>query len=292
MKKILVKAVSILVLLNLGSLNKLKAQTQNLSSPDGRIQIEVSMDEQINWSLRFDEQVLIKNIGISMTMNDERSLGLKPKIKAVSREFKEDLIEPQIPHKNAKILSRYNELDLDFDGKYSIIFRAYDDGVAYRFIDHSKNSLQVKYEELSLDFPEGSASYFPKEESMYSHNERLYIHQGLEEFKPGDFCSLPVLFDSNHAKVLITEAALLDYPGMFLQFQANQRLGALHPKYVLKAVANQNDSPDRNQILEEEAPYIAKVGGARAYPWRVFMVAKEDKTFIESNLLTELSEPS
>lgn len=127
---------------------------------------------------------------------------------------------------------------------------------------------------------------------MYSHNERIYVHKSLDEFKNGDFCSLPVLFESGDAKVLISEAALLDYPGMFLQYEENETLTAIHPKFVLQAVANENNSPDRNQTLKEEAPYIAKVSGARAYPWRVFMVANDDGTLIESNLLTELAEPS
>ncbi len=70
---------------------------------------------------------------------------------------------------------------------------------------------------------------------------------------------------------------------------ANGVLKADFPKYVLKAVDNEKNSPDRNQILEEEADYIAKVSGGRAYPWRVFIIGNEDKVFLESNLVTQLS---
>jgi alpha-glucosidase len=292
MNNTLVRIAFIVLLFGLGSVSTVTGQTQILTSPDGRIEIHLSIDNRISWSLSLDNLVVIENANISMTMNNERRLGLSPKLKSTKTLSKEALIEPQIPHKDAKIISKFNELNLQFKGNFALIFRAYNDGVAYRFVDHSKKTTEVFSEELGLDFPEGSKSYFPQEASMYSHNERIYVHKALSEFKNGDFCSLPVLFESGSAKVLITEAALLDYPGMFLQFQDDHSLEGIHPQYVLKAVANENNSPDRNQILEQEAPYIAKVTGNRAYPWRVFMVANEDKTFVESNLLTELSEPT
>lgn len=280
------------LLFGLGFSQLLLGQTQILNSPDGRIEMELSISDQLSWSLRLDDQIVIESTAISMEMSDKRSLGVNPKLKASEIVSKELSIKPQIPHKNSMILSHYNELTLAFKGNFDLIFRAYNDGLAYRFIDHAKKSKDVLFEEMAINFPKGTKSYFPQEESMYSHNERIYIHKPLNEFKTGDFCSLPVLFESGDAKVLITEAALLDYPGMFLQFEEKESLAAIHPKYVLKAVANENNAPDRNQILEEEAPYIAKIPGARAYPWRVFMVANDDRTFIESDLLTELSEPT
>ena len=146
----------------------------------------------------------------------------------------------------------------------------------------SKKTQEVYREELTLEFPQGSSTFFPKEESMYSHNERIYLHQPLAELQQNDFCSLPVMFENTGAKVLITEASLHDYPGMFLRYDGNSLLKADFPKYVLKAVDNEKNSPDRNQILEEEADYIAKVSGGRAYPWRVFMIGDEDKVFLES----------
>lgn len=267
-------------------------QTHTLSSPNGRIQMDLSIADAMSWSLSLDGHTIIERTAISMQMADHRSLGQNARLKASQIVSKQVKIEPQIPHKNSMITSKYNELKLDFRGNFSLHFRAYDDGVAYRFIDHAKKNEEVLFEEMNINFPKGTKSYFPQEESMYSHNERIYVHKALDEFENGDFCSLPVLFQSGDAKVLITEAALLDYPGMFLQYKENKTLTAIHPKYVLQAVANENNSPDRNQTIKEEAPFIAKVSGARAYPWRVFMVANDDATLIESNLLTELAEPS
>jgi len=142
---------------------------------------------------------------------------------------------------------------------------------------------------MTLTFPAGTSSFFPQEESMYSHNEREYLNKNISDITDGEFCSLPVMFDTKKAKVLFTESSLLDYPGLFLAKDRENSFNATFPKYVLKAVPNEASSPDRNQIITEEANFIAKVKGKRSYPWRVFIISDDDRTFVESNLVTQLS---
>ena len=265
------------------------AQIDPVRSPDGRILLEVTAEDHISWTVSLDNSAVIEEAVISMTMDKDRVLGFKPVVKKVKVEQRNEIFEPQIPHRDANIKSNYNEMTLDFKGSYQLVFRVYNDGVAYRFTDLSKKTTEVYSEEMSLHFSEGTSTYFPQEESMYSHNERIYLHKPVDELQLNDFCSLPVMFENNNAKVLFTEASLHDYPGMFLRFDGNGVLKAEFPKYVLKAAANQKNSPDRNQILEEEAEFIAKVSGGRDYPWRVFIIGEDDKVFLESNLVTQLS---
>jgi alpha-glucosidase len=136
MNNTLVRIAFIVLLFGLGSVSTVTGQTQILTSPDGRIEIHLSIDNRISWSLSLDNLVVIENANISMTMNNERSLGLSPKLKSSKTLSKEALIEPQIPHKDAKIISKFNELNLQFKGNFALIFRAYNDGVAYIFVDH------------------------------------------------------------------------------------------------------------------------------------------------------------
>ena len=267
----------------------LLAQIDPVTSPDKRISLQVSTEDQISWTVTLDNLTVIESATISMTMDKDRMLGMRPVIKKVKVTAREELFEPQIPHRDARIESKFNEMTLDFKGGYQLIFRVFNDGVAYRFRDTSKQTTAVYGEELSIKFPEGATTFFPQEESMYSHNERIYLHKPIAELGQGDFCSLPVLFENKTSKVLFTEASLHDYPGMFLRNTGKGILQGDFPKYVLKAVANEAQSPDRNQILEEEADYIAKVSGARDYPWRVFIIGNNDKVFLESNLVTQLS---
>jgi len=114
-----------------------------------------------------------------------------------------------------------------------------------------------------------------------------------------------VLFDSNDTKILFSEASLYDYPGMFLEKTSKNTLVSKFPKYVLKVTSSifdptkgdqklegtENDS-DRTQKIVEEGDYIAKIDGKKEFPWRVFIVSDDDRTFVESNLITQLSESS
>ncbi len=195
-----------------------------------------------------------------------------------------------VSHKDAEIKDEYSELSLTFKGRYKLNFRAYNDGAAYQFIDEGKTSRNVISERVSLTFPKGSRSLFPQEESMYSHNERQYLDKSLSEISSLEFCSLPVLFVTKDAKVLFTETALHDYPGMFMRGNGNTTMDAIFPKYVLEATAS-DVSPDRNQTITKEADYIATTSGERTYPWRVFIISDDDRTFVESNLTFQLSNP-
>jgi alpha-glucosidase len=281
---------SILFVLSLSlNMENCLAQMHELTSPDGKLRVQVNTDKNLKWKAFLNEVEIIESVEMEMMFDEKRSIGSIPKLKSTEVKQKEERIEPVIPNKDRVINSLYKEMTLVMHGKYSVVLRVYNDGIAYRFIDNFKRTERVVSEKMRVDLPDNTMSYFPKEESMYSHNERIYLKQQAEDFKAGDFCSLPVLFDTGAGKVLITEASLHDYPGMFLKYDKDMDFEAVFPKFVLEAVPDVNNSPDRNQILSKEAEYIAEVSGPRAYPWRVFMISDDDRTFIESNLVTQLS---
>jgi len=268
------------------------AQELKLSSPNQQLEIGIDISEKISWDVILKGTIIIENAIISMNMGNSRIIGNSPKLRSKSIESKTENIAVQIPNKDANIINNYNQLTLNFRGNYQLVFRAYNDGMAYRFIDKSSKTRIVHNEQMALSFPEGTSSFFPQEESFYSHNERDYIHKKVSEMQAGEFCSLPVMFDTKVAKVLFTESALLNYPGMFLAKSESGSMVSTFPKYVLEAVPNEAFNPDRNQIITKEADYIAKINGKRSYPWRVFIISDDDRTFVESNLVTQLSDKS
>ena len=282
----------VILMVFLFSLVIVTAQDLSIKSPDGKLNLKIELSETINWNVILDDNVIIEKAIISMNMGDNRVLGASPKLRSKSTESVREILSVQIPNKDAIIQNNYNELALTFKGGYQLLFRTFNDGIAYQFIDKSSKTKKVVNEQLTLTFPKGSSSFFPQEESMYSHNEREYINKGMSDFATGDFCSLPVMFDTKKAKVLFTESSLHNYPGMFLEKSDNTTMHATFPKYVLNAIPNEASSPDRNQIITEEADYIAKINGKRSYPWRVFIISDDDKTFVESNLVTQLAKPS
>lgn len=50
------------------------------------------------------------------------------------------------------ITENYKSLVLRFKGDFSIEFRAYNDGIAYRFINHSKQPFCIKNETVEYHF--------------------------------------------------------------------------------------------------------------------------------------------
>ncbi|MTI40604.1 glycoside hydrolase family 97 N-terminal domain-containing protein, partial [Fulvivirga lutimaris] len=247
--------------------------------------------DNISWSATLDGNVIIEKVTVGMDFSAGADFGVSPKIKKHSVNSFSSIIRPAVPHKDSEIKDEYNQLSIEFKGGYNLYIRAYNDGVAYQFEDINKAARNVVSENLSLSFPKGTRSLFPQEESMYSHNERLYLDKSLTEISDKEFCSLPVLFSTENGKVLFTETALHDYPGMFMKGSGVETLEAIFPKYVLEAVPAEQ-SPDRNQTITKEANFIAQVEGKRGFPWRVFIISNDDRTFVESNLTYQLAQPT
>ena len=104
-----------------------------LTSPNGEIKLKVAVSDKIQYDIAYGEETLLEN-GIMQLQLGKQVLGVNPKVvKSTTREVNED-IRPVIPFKFSTIRNHYNQLLLKFSGNYSVEFRAFDDGVAYRFI--------------------------------------------------------------------------------------------------------------------------------------------------------------
>ena len=267
----------------------INAQIFELNSPNQKINIQINIVDQLSMSVFFKEKKIIEKTPISINLSDGRTFGLFPKLKKSKTKKVNDITQITIPNKDKVVYDKYNELILSFSKDYQVIFRAYNEGFAYRFIDFDKKPKKIIGEKMDLSLPEKSTTYFPWENSMYSNNERLYNNTDVSKLKKGDFCSLPVIFETSGVKLLFTETAVLDYPIMYLEKKAKNTFAAKIPKYVLEAIPNYNWQPDRNQIITKEADYIAKISGGKTFPWRLFIISDEDATFVESNLVAQLS---
>tara|TARA_X000000950_G_scaffold35695_2_gene38165 strand:- start:864 stop:2870 length:2007 start_codon:yes stop_codon:yes gene_type:complete len=270
----------------LGSAN---AQTLSLKSPNEKIKIEINTIDQLSMTVFFEEKQIIKNTALGLKLGDGRVFGLSPKLKSSKVADINEITEITIPNKDKVVKNTFSQMTLNFRQNYQVIFRAYDDGIAYRFVDRDTRSKNVISEKMNLSLPEGATTYFAWEQSMYSNNERLYNNTSVSKLKEGDFCSLPVLFESQGIKFLFTETSVFDYPIMYLEKTARNNFSPKIPKFVLEAAPNEAFSPDRNQIITKEADYIAEISGKKAYPWRLFIISDQDATFVESNLVAQLS---
>lgn len=281
-----IKSYLLVIILFLSAVNTLSAQTHELEAPNKGLKLTVNIGEQFSFTVTNKGLHVLEAIRIALELERGNVLGYQPKIMKKKFELIDETITVQVPYKDGSIKNVCNQLTLSFRGNFEIIFRVYNDGVAYRFIDNNAETAVVSNEEMELVFPEKSLSYFPQEVSMYSDNVRLYNRIPISKIQKGDFCSLPVMFNTGKTKVLLTEASLHDYPGMFLAKTADSSMVSQFPKHVLEAQYGKNPL---YQTITREANCIAKVSGPRSYPWRLFIISDDDRTFVESNLVTLLS---
>lgn len=281
----------ILALLLFVWLNTINAKQFDLLSPDGKLKVSVKVEKNISWSAQISGNTVFESTGIALQLKD-KVLGENCRLSKSTIKLYNNIIKPAVPHKDAVVNDNYRELTLNFKENFTITFRAYNDGAAYRFSTSSPIPFEIYDEKTNIRFPDGAYCYFSEEKSTYSHNESWYPYTKLSEIQDGQFCSMPLLLDiPGQAKVLITETALHKYPGMFLESDGKSGWNSKFPKYVLETEANRRSGPDRNDIITKEADYIAKVDGKRNFPWRIFIIGDNDATLVESNLTFQLSEP-
>jgi alpha-glucosidase len=269
----------------------LNAQTSyDLKSPDNSIEVRVRTSGQLRYDILLRGTALLENATLSLDV-EHKKLGLQPKVTSAKPRSNDQIVEPVVKQKFAKIRDHYNELRLTMDGGYAVAFRAYNEGVAYRF-ETSLPDKQVKVyaEEANFNFSSNDVVYYPQEDSFYSHNERKYLPQKLSEIAPMFIATLPAVVDvGNGAKLAIAESDLSDYPGLWLRGGAPQfALHATFPPYPLK----EQQTSDRDYKVVQEADYIAVTSGTRTYPWRVLGIADRDGDLITNQLVYLLETPS
>jgi len=275
----------VLLLLSIGAF----AQQFKMKSPDGKIELSVTIQQHIEWSLKYEQSELVKKGSFSFVVNENVDLANNLKIKTNKQNLSVENVECLVPTKFKFLQVSYNKLLIDFKNNFSVEFRLYNDGFAYRPITKLKPELTVLNEDISIEFPDNCNTFFPKEESLMSHFERLYIKSGLNAIKENSFASLPLLLQTKEGiDMVITDADLYDYPCLFLEKSGNNSLKSKFPKAVLETVPTEHN-PDRNELITKEAPYIAKTVGTRTFPWRTFAIAAQDKKLLENQMVYNLS---
>jgi alpha-glucosidase len=267
------------------------SQHYSISSPDGKIHLKVNVKDDINFAVSLNEATVISPTPLSIE-TDAVILGRNPRVKSKKEQEVRNQINPIVPLKSAIVEDRYNELLITFRGNYALAFRAYNDGVAYRFQTMFKDDLKINKENLKVNFTSDCDVYFPEEQNFISHYERSYIDTTLASISDKRFCSLPVLVKTKEGtNILITEANLSDYPNMFMYGTGENALTAAFPPVVLKTSPIAKRA-DREERITKEAEYIAQTSGTRNFPWRVFAITQTDGELIANNLVFKLSNSS
>ena len=264
------------------------AKDYQVSSPDGKIVMTINAGTDLKWSVTYEGKEIITSVKAGMVLGDNRVLGLNETIRKVTPGKIDLILEPVIAHKRSSITDKCNTLKIAFRSGFAVQFRAYNDGVAYRFETSLKDKIIVKSEISDLQFPAGTNAWYPLEESFMSHNERLFIYSSLDTISDKHLASLPTLFKINDVSVLLTESDIEDYPGMWLKGAGSGSLTGIHPQFP----ETEKLRRDRDLVVTSTKDYIAETIGTRSFPWRVFIIAGNDGGLLESDLVFKLAPPN
>ena len=264
------------------------AKDYTLKSPDGKISVTINAGPGITWAASYNDESIISTGKAGMVLGDGRVLGENESVKKALYGVVNQIIEPVVSNKRSKITDNCNTLLILFRSGLAVQFRAYNDGIAYRFETSLKDDIIIKDEIADIQFPSGTVSWYPLEESLMSHNERVYKYTSLDTLGEKHLASLPTLFRAKGIDILFTESDIEDYPGMWIKGAGAGKITGVHAKYP----ETEKLKTDRDVEVTTTKDYIAGTKGTRTFPWRAFVIAGNDGQLIESDLVYKLAAPN
>ena len=249
------------------------ARQEKLVSPNGNIRLEVTVDRQLTFSVFYGQEQILKDCPLALQAGSH-TFGLNPRLSGSKRSRVDETIRPVVPLKFTEIHNSANQLTLSFNGGISVDFRAYDNGIAYRFaINKGRGQTDIISEDLGLNLPATFIAHISKTRSFNTSYEHPYTHISTADYNPGDeITHLPILLQSPEGtKVLFSESDVRDYPHMFLKPADGNGFSACFPK----SPETWEPRGDRSWKVTKERDCIARTDARRTLPWR-FAVIGDD----------------
>jgi alpha-glucosidase len=276
-----------------------KSKTYQLHSPDGKITVNINASPDLSWAVKHENTTVLLPSALSMELSGGEVLGKRTVVASAKISSVNNAI-PTVIYKKKTVQDNCNQLQLQFKNNYSVIFRAYNDGVAYRFVTSRKDSLVINRENAAFNFDQDYNAFIPyvrdprvAGDKFQTSFESLYDEIKLSQFATDTIAFLPALVQlADNKKVLILEADLEAFPGMYLQKnpQTPNSLEALHAPYPLTEMLGGNVG-GRNYVVTSRAAYIAKTAGTRAFPWRTLVISTSDKDLLNTDMVYKLASP-
>ncbi len=257
-------------------------KTVQLKSPNGQIATAILIGKEgIQYQVAFEKNILINWSKLALTFDGKE---FSPSV-TISKPMVKDSIEKYdlIIGKTSHVEHHYKEVTIPLreneapHTQINIVFRAFDDGIAFRYemISRDKSTSFLLTDEVNefrvVGNPIAKVLELP---SFTSSHEGFYTTLPLSDLPANKLMDMPALFQfPGNTYLAITEAALLDYAGMYLMKENGVLISKLSPL-------------PSNPTIKVKATFPHKS------PWRLLMISHSVGDFISSNILTTLSPPS
>lgn len=263
------------------------AAEQRLASPDGALQVTVSdSDGQARYAVSYKGQTLLTPSPLGLVLSAGGSLSHGLKITGVAASTS-DTTYDLVAGKTRTIRDHYNQLSVDFQEpegkqrKLRVILRAYDDGVAFRYVlprQPGLDAVNIRNEETRFDFAADYRCWGLNLGKFGTSHEGEFDPVQASKFREHNLYDAPVVCETGEAAFAIAEADLKDYAGLYLTGRGDGGLG------VQAKLSPRLDDPT--------VAVRTRIGADVVSPWRIVMVAPKAGQLIENGLVTTLSAPS
>ena len=259
-----------------------------ISSPDSRLELKVSVGTSVTYSLLFDGKTIIFPSQVNLTV-DKRPLCTSPKITGNKKKSFNEKLHP-VYGKFKSIQNKYNELTVDFEGNFSLIFRMYNEGFAYRFWTKMGKEIIVNSEETDFVLDNACSAMIQETDVLTSWELSYKNYDHISEIPDQKKAITPSLFSSADGKlrIVIAESDVRDYPGMYIQ-KSNGTICGFWAAYPAKT--EMGSWGNSVSVVKERENYIAKTSGTRKFPWRMAIVSDNDKKLLTNELIYKLAAP-
>ena len=277
------------------------AQQYTLKSPDNDITVTIKVGDRLTYSVSHRNTLVLAPSAIGMKLQDGRMLGDNAKVTSAKTRSVSETIKANF-YKRIVITDNYNEMILKMKGNYQVIFRAYNEGVAYRFVTNFSKPVIVENETADFCFDndymvrvpyvnarKGDGDFLTQQ--FFNSFENTYTVAPLSGMEKERLAFLPLMVElKDGKKAVITEADLEDFPGLYLRnANGSTNLTAVHAFYPKKEV--QGGHNNLQYVVTERENYIARTEGKRSYPWRCMLISENDSELADSDLVYKLASP-
>jgi len=257
------------------------AAPYSVSSPDGRTVVEVKTDGALRYAVTRDGAPLLNDSRLGFEFKDAVALGANMAVTGHQQQAINESWENRFG-KNRRVTARGNELRLALceqaapGRSFDLILRAYNDGVAFRYILPRQPDLNafVVARELTEFALAGNYPVWAGEQpgGFHGAQEWEFLRHDVAHFTPASIVGLPLLVHADKTWLAISEAELTDWAGMWLGGTKGNTLSAkLAPRL------------DGNGLVKAATPH--------ASPWRVLLIGDTAGALVESDLILNLSSP-
>lgn len=271
----------------------LLAKDYTVVSPSGDLTAVVTVDSTTVLSLRVKGQTVMEGCPISMTLSDSTVLGNA----AIRKDTRGNRIESITApfYRQSAFQASYNYLSLRYDGNYTLQVRAYDDGIAYRFVTSFPEDINVVDECVQFNFTDAYRAAVPWKlnntaDPYESSFENQYATQLIGEAGENKdrLAFLPIVVSGDFGHILLTESNVEDYPGMFVKL-TDKGFKAVFPP-IPSEYGRTTDKGVRRPTAYSDV--IAHTTGSRSFPWRIIAYAQNDKDLPTNNMVYQTASGS